>query len=181
MTTRNCLPLMEYSFRSDDDVFLDTNVWLCIFGPHKPGDWRSEFYSEAFSRILYAKSRVHIDILVVSEFINTYARFKWKLVGREFAEFKDFRWSPAFKTVARDIASDLKSALAHCTWTEHGLSPIDLIAMIDEFAGGDSDINDLAIARICRSHGFKLITHDADFRDEDVFILTANKRLLRGN
>lgn len=181
MTTRNCLPLMEYSFRSDDDVFLDTNVWLSIFGPHKPGDWRSVSYSEAFSRILNAKSRVHIDILVVSEFINTYARLKWELVGKDYAKFKDFRRSPAFKDVACDVASDLKSALAHCTWTEHEFSPFDLSAMIDEFAGGDSDINDLAIARICRSHGFKLITHDADFREEDVFILTANKRMLRGN
>jgi len=181
MTTRNCRPLMEYSFQKDDNLFLDTNVWLSIFGPHKPGDWRSASYSEAFSRLLNAGSRIHIDILVVSEFINTYARIKWKFEGSSFAEFKYFRKSPAFQLIAQDIVSDLKSALAHCTWTEHGFSPVNLSTMIDEFAEGYSDFNDLTIAQICRSRKFKLITDDADFKDEDVQILTANKRLLRGD
>jgi predicted nucleic acid-binding protein len=172
---------MTHAFHPEDTLFLDTNVWLSVFGPSKPGDKRSASYSEAFARLLSAGSRVFIDILVVSEFVNTYARLKWKVEGKHVADFKDFRRSPAFQPIARDIAADLKRVLIHCSWTEHAFDAVDLLAMVEEYAGGDSDINDLAIVRICRNQRFTLITHDADFAGQNVPILTANPRLLRGN
>lgn len=179
--TPKCRPVMTHAFRPEETLFLDTNVWLSVFGPSKPGDKRSASYSEAFARLLSAGSRVFIDILVVSEFVNTYARLKWKIEARHIADFKDFRRSPAFQPIARDIAADLKRLLVHCSWTEYNFHAVDLLEMVEEYAGGDSDINDLAIARICRSQRLTLITHDGDFAGQDVPILTANPRLLRGN
>ena len=33
----DALHLKDYRFTSDDELFLDANVWLLIHGPQKPG------------------------------------------------------------------------------------------------------------------------------------------------
>ena len=60
----------HYDFKADDKLFLDTNVWLHVYGVRRPFDSRVSVYSAALDRILRAGIRIHIDILIVSEFIN---------------------------------------------------------------------------------------------------------------
>ena len=38
-----------------------------------------DIYSSALRRIIETKSHIYIDVLVVSEFINRYARQKWDI------------------------------------------------------------------------------------------------------
>ena len=64
----------HYNFTSQDKLFLDANIWLYLYGPQKPGNRWVRIYSTVFNRILNVKSRIYIDVLVVSEFINSYAR-----------------------------------------------------------------------------------------------------------
>ena len=168
----------SYNFNPADKLLLDTNIWLLVYGPQKPGDKRVAVYSQALSKILTAQSRIYIDVLIVSEFINTYARSKWKLVAPHIKEFKGFRKSADFKPVAQDISADVKRVLQHCTRVESGFDSLAIDALINEYAAGDSDFNDQILAALCKKEGLKLVTDDGDFKNQGVAVITANQKLL---
>jgi predicted nucleic acid-binding protein len=169
-----------HDFSSSDKLMLDTNIWLFIYGPQKPGDGRVAAYSDALARILSVGCSIYIDVLIVSEFINTYARLRWNLLSPRPAKFKEFRKSAVFRSVARDIAADTKRILQHCVRLKGGLGSISLDSLIDEYAMGDLDFNDQVLTALCSSKGLTMITDDADFRNRGIPIITANKRLLTG-
>jgi predicted nucleic acid-binding protein len=169
--------ISTYTFRQEDELLIDTNVWFSIYGLREPGNRKVAIYSEALGRILAARCRIYVDVLVISEFTNLYARIKHQLQspGRPF---KVFRKSQAFKFVAREIAEAAGRILRHCTRLESGFETLDVNELLDEYAEGDSDFNDQVLARLCRSRGLKLVTDDGDFARSDLAVVTANARLL---
>lgn len=172
--------ITRYQFQSSDKLLLDTNVWMFIYAPQNPVDKRVAVYSGALAQILAVQSRIYIDVLIVSEFINTYARLKWNLWKARStspADFKAFRKSKYFKPIAQDIASDLKRVLAHCTRVEDGFESLALDDLVDEYAAGDSDFNDQILTSLCKRAGLKLVTDDSDFKGQGISVITANKRL----
>lgn len=178
MTHKEVKDVENYSFTSRDNLFLDANIWLLFYGPQIPRDHRVDVYSRAFASILDAQSTIYIDVLIVSEFINTYARQKWQLVAPEFKRFKDFRSSSDFQQIAQDIASDVKRVLQYCSPIESGLESLDFNGLLVDFAKGNSDFNDQVISELCKNRGLTLITNDSDFQGQGISILTANKKLL---
>jgi len=176
--SHKALAVTNYNFKPEDELFLDTNVWLLVFGPQKPGDRRVATYSQAFAKILTAKCQIYIDVLIVSEFINTYARLKWNVMGNPHAKFKQFRNSSDFKPIAKDIAADVRRVLKHCSRVESRFKTLDINELIAEYADGNSDFNDQVIAALCQNKGLKLITDDGDFHGKGIPIVTANRRLL---
>ena len=169
----------RYNFTSEDKLFLDANIWLYVYAPQKPGGHWMTIYSTVVNRILKAKSQIYIDVLVVSEFINKYARMEWDLVKSDFDEFKKFRNSPRFKPVAQGIATATKRVLQYCSRVESGFSTLAINNLITDYATGNFDFNDQVITELCISNGLTLITNDSDFKGQGITILTANKRLLR--
>lgn len=174
----NTFSVSSYKFTQEDELLLDTNIWLFVFGPQKPGDAKVAIYSQAFANMLAANSRIYINVLIVSEFINTYARLKWNVMGRPRGDFKQFRKSQDFKPIAQDIAADIKRVLNHCSCIESSFETMDIDGLVAEFAVGDSDFNDQVIAALCQSRGLKLVTDDGDFRGQGIPVVTANPRLL---
>ena len=172
--------ITTHAFDPSEELLLDTNVWFFIYGPHKPNDKRVAAYSNALKNILAAKSRIYIDVLIVSEFINTYARLKWHLLptSSKYQDFKQFRKSGAFKSIAQDIAADVGRVLRHCKRIENGFESVDITALIDKYAAGNSDFNDQVLVALCKKRGLKMVTDDADFKGKDIPVLTANRRLL---
>lgn len=171
----------KYVFQATDELLLDANVWFFVHGPHRPGDPRAAAYSGALAKIAAAKSRVYVDVLIISEFVNRYARLKHNILqGRSGVsrDFKKFRQSSTFKAIARDIAADVRKVLTSCTRVESGFSSLSVESLVVEYERGDSDFNDLVLADLCKSKGFKLVTDDGDFEGKGVTVLTANKRLL---
>lgn len=168
----------NYNFNPADKLLLDTNIWLLVYGPQRPGDNRVAIYSQALSRILAAQSHIYIDVLIVSEFINAYARLKWKLLPTSPTDFKQFRKSGDFKSIAQDIAADVKRVLQHCMRVENGFDSLKIDALINEYAAGDSDFNDQILAALCKKEGLKLVTDDGDFKSQGIAVITANKKLL---
>ena len=134
--------------------------------------------SQVFQRILKAGSKIYTDVLVVSEFINRYARLQHGLVA-PCTKFKDFRNSQGFKPVAQDIAADVKKILAHCCLIGSGFETLETDDLLNEYSVGDSDFNDQVITELCKTNGFTLITNDGDFKCQDILILTANRSLLK--
>lgn len=172
----------NYAFKASDELLFDANVWFFIHGPHQPGSPQAAVYSGAHARILAAQCRVYTDVLIVSEFVNRYARLKHQLLVRTRRgvpnDFKKFRATTTFKTIASDIAADTKRVLSDCERIESGFPSLDFEALIDTYSTGDADFNDLVLVELCRSKGLTLITHDGDFKGKDITILTANRRLL---
>jgi len=167
----------DYNFAPDDRLLLDTNVWFFIYGPQKPGDTRAAVYSEVLAKILAARSKVFIDVLIVSEFINTYARLQWNVMGKPHGDFKSFRKSLNFKPIAQDIAAAVRQVLKHCLRIESGFDGLVINDLLNEYAFGEADFNDQIIAALCREKGLILVTDDGDFRGNEIPLVTANKRL----
>lgn len=172
------IQVLKYNFTSHDRLFMDANIWLYLDGPQKSKSYLRTIYSKVFSRILNAGSKIFIDVLIVSEFINRYARVKWGVVAPQLNSFSDFRKSPDFKPVATDIAADVKRVLKHCSLIESGFAALEIDDVLDEYATGKYDFNDQVITEICKTNGLTLITNDSDFRSQEVPVLTANSRLL---
>ena len=172
------IEVRRYNFTPQDRLFLDANIWFYLDGPHKSKSYWRTIYSEVFNRILKANSQIYIDVLVVSEFINRYARVKSGVIEPQPRTFKDFRNSPDFKLVAKDIAADVKRVLKYCTRIESGFEPLGIGDLLNDYATGNFDFNDQVITEICKNNGFTLITNDSDFKTQDIPILTANSNLL---
>lgn len=180
--------MRNYSFGPRDNLFFDANIWMFLYGPQRqdnfPGN-RMSIYSSAFNRILKAQSRIYIDVLIVSEFINTYARRKWDIFkeanrsGTGGNRFKNFRDSSDFKPVAKEIADQTKRILKHCRKIESGFETLEMDSLIKRYENGGTDFNDQVFMQLCKTRGFKLVTDDGDFKGQGISILTANGRLLR--
>ena len=167
----------HYDFTSEDELFLDTNIWLFIYGPQDPTSTKMYIYSSAFHHILKAQSRIYIDVLVISEFINAYARQQWQLVASD-TKFKEFRNSPHFKPIAQEISDNTKRVLNHCSRIESRFETLDVDGLMNEYAEGGADFNDQVIRELCNSRDLKLVTDDGDFGGQGISIITANRRLL---
>lgn len=68
--------ISKYVFKDTDELLLDANVWFFVHGPHRPGDPKASVYSGALAKIFAARSRIFVDVLIISEFVNRYARLK---------------------------------------------------------------------------------------------------------
>jgi predicted nucleic acid-binding protein len=117
-------------------------------------------------------------VLIVSEFINAYARIKWQLVAPHVTPFKVFRKSEEFKAIAQDIAADVRRVLSHRPRVENGFETLKIEGLMTEYAAGEYGFNDQILVELCQRKGFKLVTDDGDFAGQEISIVKANKRLL---
>ena len=171
----------NYNFKPEDKLLLDANIWLFLYGPNKPKDRGQKAYSQAFRNMINANSQIYIDVLIVSEFINRYARIKWELKKDESQvskNFKKFRQSKDFEPVAKEVANATGQVLKHCKRIKNGFETLEIDTLIDEYGEGKSDFNDQVIAVICKRERLKLVTDDSDFGVRGIPVLTANKKLL---
>ena len=176
--SRDSISVERYDFRPTDDVFLDANIWLFIYGP--PQDrGKTEVYSAALHRLLEARSRLFVDVLVLSEVINSYARIRWQLEPLSKGGFKRFRNSVKFAPIAKEIADYVRRIVSCCSRIESGFRSVDIGGLMNEYQVGGADFNDQVIRELCKTNGFKLLTDDADFDTQGLTVLTANPRLLR--
>lgn len=170
-----------YPFSERDAVLFDANVWLYIYGPQ--GELHPHLhtkYTLAFRRIRQAKVPIFIDVLVLSEFINAYARITYNNLPEATRpkNFKIFRNSDKFKPVAEQIAKYSRRLLSKCDRTHISFELTNMGSILSDYRTGEADFNDQMLAELCREKGLKLVTHDADFRGEDLTIITANSRII---
>lgn len=171
----------DYTFSSTDAVLFDTNIWMYIYSPQRLLYPRLKTtYTSALRRIRSAKSRILLDVIVLSEFINAYSRFVYNNLpaATKPAEFKNFRNSADFKPIASDISKYATRILEKSELTESIVAIGNLPAIVREYAAGETDFNDQMLAELCRAKNLKLVTHDSDFSSDNLTIITANPRLL---
>lgn len=178
--SNNAVALKSYFFSGSDELLVDTNIWLYLYGPQHPKDWRTQVYSRALKWILKAQSRMFVDVLVLSEFVNRYARFEYDLwkISSGSGDFKTFRKSSNFHPVGKAIAAAVRQIMRQVNCIESGLGSLDMSLFLNDYAAKCPDFNDQVIVELCRKNGLKLLTHDGDFKDSGIPIITANRRLL---
>jgi predicted nucleic acid-binding protein len=177
--------IRTYSFTKTDRVFFDTNIWLRINNPFAP-EWNEKVkvYSNAYRDIINLNLKIHIDAVVLSEYINRLSRMRfdiWKVEnpGDREIEFKKYRASVDFVRAAEAIELSVNEILMDCKPIDTNFSGINLVKLMDDFSGGEKDINDLLIVENCTKNNLVLVTDDADFRGMPIPILTYNQNLLR--
>ncbi|MBD1924804.1 PIN domain-containing protein [Trichocoleus sp. FACHB-90] len=171
----------SYTFSSTDAVLFDANIWMYLYSPQGEVYPRiKNKYALAFRRIRGAKGRILLDVLVLSEFINAFSRFVYNNLpaATKPKEFKTFRNSDAFKPVAEEIAKYSLRILEKSELTEDVVELVNLRSIMRDYAAGETDFNDKMLAELCRTKDLKLVTHDYDFRGNNLTIITANERLL---
>jgi predicted nucleic acid-binding protein len=68
--------------------------------------------------------------------------------------------------------------LQNCTRVGNGFESLEIDALVDDYAAGDSDFNDQVLIALCKKEGLKMVTDDGDFKGCGIPVITANKRLL---
>jgi len=169
----------RYKFQRDEHFFFDANIWLHIYGPNPPSQGGlSRVYSSALRDMRMAGCHIFIDVLVMSEFVNRYARLEHKQSGSGGESFKEFRRSEKFKPVALDISMNAKRIVTLCQAIGSAFEATDIVSLLTDFGAGNHDFNDQMIREICLVNSLKLVTDDVDFADSDLAILTANPQLI---
>lgn len=173
--------IQSYAFKSGDRLFFDTNIWFFINGPQADSSERQQrIYSQAYKEIISRGICIYIDVNVLSEFINRWARFAYNLWTEEngFVEFKQYRQLEEFKKVAEEISESVDQILIDCSVVTVRYEKAALNDFVDLFRTGAYDFNDPLLHHVCQKCGCTLVTDDADFIRSDIHILTANRSLL---
>jgi predicted nucleic acid-binding protein len=175
--------ISRYQFKQTDKLFFDANIWLFLYGPQYgvSTDPRVEVYSKAYRAILATPCRLYIDALVLSEVVNTIARFRFNSLpkAKRPTSFKAYRNSQAFKPIAKEIADACRRILKECIRIDTVFSTLDIKSALDRYEKGSCDFNDLILAEICKSKKLKLVTDDGDMKTPGPIILTENHHLLK--
>ncbi|MFB2974510.1 type II toxin-antitoxin system VapC family toxin [Aerosakkonema sp. BLCC-F183] len=181
MTNNQIYNINDYSFSQMDAVLFDANIWLYIYGRQGERYPRIKAtYTLALRRIRSVKGRILVDGFVLAEFINAYARFFYNILPEvnKPAEFKIYRNSAEFKPFAQEIARQSRKILEKCERVDSGFETADWREILRKYAAGESDFNDQILAELCKAKNLKLVTHDADFKGDNLTIITANPKLL---
>ena len=168
----------SHAFSNSDSILVDANIWLYLLGPASVSPRWSAIYSGVFNRIDSAGSSLFLDILVLSEFINRFARLEMQRIQPAQINFKHFRESADYPPVAQSIESQVNVILSLCQPIDHPFSEWNLAELLKDFSTGTVDWNDQLIAENCRKQGLTLLTNDGDFIHGGISVFTANTKLL---
>ena len=172
--------LNRYNFAKDEIVLVDANIWLYLFpAPSESSLSVTRQYSSAFKTILDTKVTIAINSLILSEYLNRYCRIEWVALHKTtYPKFKDFRKSTDYTSVGQQAASFATRILKFCSKKDDDFSTANIIQILCDFESGIVDFNDGLIADTCFRYGWKLITHDGDFTEGGIDVLTTNQKLL---
>ncbi len=177
----------HYQFSSDDRLFFDTNIWITLFDCRTNPDRRENpnfvnIYGGALKRATTAKSQLFTHPFVVSEFINRMVHDEHRFqVGLGVADknFKAWRRSTDYRNFAPIVAAQTRAFTSSCTLIEHSFDSGTFGKCLLAFEEDSCDLNDELLLQICKDRRLTFVTHDGDFQQADIPVLTANPAYLR--
>ncbi len=167
----------------DEKIFFDANIWMYIFC--EIGNYNNNLtkkYSTSFSYFLKNKTSIFIDITVISEFVNRYLRIAYSnyirtnnLNNKDYDYKKDYRVSDDFKEAWENVCNIVNNRiLLTSTPINFEYDRTSITALLDS-NNNDSDFNDNHITNLCRTKDMYLFTHDRDFKNSGINIITENR------
>ncbi len=170
--------IASHTFSSSDQLLFDANVWLDLYGPTSLRSRSASGYSGAFKRALVGKANLFVDVLVLSEFVNRWARIEHRISGVLPGDFKAYRRSTAFAPVAAAIVAACRKIFGCSKRVESGFSTLDPADLLHDLESKQSDFNDEILLRLCTQNSLTLVTHDSDFKGAAIPVLTSNSKLI---
>jgi len=171
--------LTTYTFTKEESLLLDANIWLYLFpAPSDKSTYASANYSAALKSMIQTGTQLVLDALILSEYLNAYCRIEYKANAPQGMTFKQFRNSANFLKVGTTATGYSKKILSLCQRHNNVFVSADIKQVLGDFEIGIYDFNDGLLADSCRQNGWKLVTHDGDFTEGGIDVLTTNGRLL---
>lgn len=172
--------IQKYQFAEGEKFLFDANIWLYLFpAPSSSSRPFVRVYSAAFKEMLTANVVFVINSTILSEYLNRYCRIEWDALYKStYPNFKHFRHSKDYHSVGQNASAFAQAILKQCSAADDGFSAVDLIPILKGFELGKNDFNDGMIADACRRNAWTLVTHDADFTEGGIKVLSDNARLL---
>jgi len=165
--------LPEYKF------FFDTNILIFLFAPLSNISIGKKIknYSELFEKTIESKNVLYVSNYVISEFINTISKMKYKSDFTKYINFKEFRNSNDYSVFYKD---DIKPKLLNIYNTfkivPDAFESKKFKNLLNDLEACKFDYNDYWIAQTSRKHNCYLVTDDHDFSNgniDDLRILTS--------
>ena len=185
MTKTNIIDIRSYYPEKIDRFFLDTNIWLYIFGPI--ADYKKRMiapYSGFLDKIIKNRSMIYISSLVLIEFIRGYLNIEIGIfstknkLNRRINFKEEFRATPEHGKALLAIEKEIKNILKISKKIGDKFESINIDDLFKDLE--KIDINDNYYLTLASIEQLKIITHDADFGvNKNVSILTANGKLLQ--
>ena len=171
--------LEEISHLKDRGVFFDANILMYLFWSSNPEFEKT--YATFYTKLLQKKNKFYVDVLVISEIVNSALRIEHKKYNalnkkKPIENFKQYRNSKSGKDSLFDIYTTIELRIIknfEIVGKLFNKSELSDLLVVDNL-----DFNDKAIAKICQDNQLVLLTNDSDFAKADIEILTANKKLL---
>jgi predicted nucleic acid-binding protein len=133
-------------------------------------------YSGALDQALEVGSRIEVNALILSEFVNLVLRVEFRQHTQGQSQYKDFRKSEEYGAAARFCTSAISSILQQSTYVDFECPVSEMQTLIEQFGEDQTDFNDALIVHQCRQNNLILVTDDGDFQDAEINILTHNRK-----
>lgn len=165
--------------------FFDTNVWMFVINPPPDPIVDGQPYLDFFDAIINLadndrckrKPKIYVNVLVITEVVNALLRAHLKARNDSSADeinFKTYRATQHYEANLRSIKDDFaiyrRYLLEDTPLDVHGL---DLLQGMPT----NADYNDFIYATIAKEKSLIVVTHDRDYQDTGVDIITANTRI----
>jgi len=165
---------------SDRKILFDTNVWIAIdgFDPRPERAVYSNFYSSAKKM----GNIIVINDYILGELFNAACRIQYDFIyddDPKRTQFKKRRKSLEFKEYMDTIRDTCLNLIDDCEF-ESALHPDCKISkFIEEASCGEADFPDIVIREHCKINNYVMVSHDADFTNCNIELVTANPRILK--
>lgn len=176
----------RYPFQKDETVLFDTNVWMKIF-PRIANPQGKNTYADLLAKTLKVGTKVALDVLVLSEFVNAFSRREYKRYQEKCARgnlpvegYKEFRNSAGYRSVAKDLSIAVKDLLQtpNLIKVDYNFSQINISQIASWLVSQDMDWNDRMIVETCKRNSWVLVTDDGDYLGAGIKVLTGNVTFL---
>ncbi|HNX38976.1 MAG TPA: type II toxin-antitoxin system VapC family toxin [Methanothrix sp.] len=177
----------KYYFSKDEKFFLDTNIWIYLYYGQYPYDnkYFRKYYTDAFEKMRLNRCKIYLDAFVLSEFIRVFSHLEFNRIIPYITRkdpnknyYKLFRESEKGRQTSKEIVLNMNKILKEAQLCDLDYNFINLQNQLIEYGKISSDFNDLTYIKLCKKHGYTLVTHDGDFHNCGVPVLTANNKLL---
>jgi hypothetical protein len=155
-------------------VYIDYLIWLNDFL-----EANLKGINENDKSINHHRPKILFSSLLSSEVVNAYLRnicLKLYRIDKNDMTivFKDYRKSLRYKKDVGMLVDDIVALKDYCYTTNDDFKEMDFFNTISDFVK-DNDFNDYFYIKTCIKHECPIITHDGDFKNQSVTVLTKNK------
>ncbi len=171
----------ELSIIKDRGILFDANILIYLFVSTGSQSLENT-YSSLYNSLLRLNATYYVNFIIISEVVNRaikndYKNYLWKTIQEEEDfPFKKFRncidGQEALTDIYQIIESDI---LNRFQVAGKAINKAEIMAFLKV---DNLDFSDKAIELICKENDFVLLTHDGDFRDSNIDILSLNNDII---